>query len=230
MDSPTYGSEQTSPPASGLDQDVEGMSEESSPPNPAATPNEISSSRPTVNISTWRRVVITFTMCWMAFPAAFIHSSLLAAYPEAAKGLSVSEHAINAANSGVFVVMALSVFLWLPLITMMGRRPALITATASLCVCSIGEGLAPDMPTFATIWSINGLLVVVFFMAGQSIIDDVFSEVSSVFLTRGHIVNGSVGIQKTRRIMSIMFVASNLAAQMTGTNKIPIINQCFSIL
>lgn len=134
-----------------------------------------------IPLPTWRRWATLFTVCWMPIPMTFAVSSIFATANEVAADLSVSLTAITYANAGAYLAMAFSTLLWVPLVKIMGRRPGYITATISLCACSIAEALAPDMGTFATVWIISGATGTVFLISGQSIIADVFVPVCDMF-------------------------------------------------
>lgn len=93
---------------------------------------------------------------------------------EIASGFGVSTTSINTANAGVFVAMALSGLIWLPISTIIGRRTTYLVANVVLCSCSIGASLSPDLACFAVLWFIGGTTGPFFLVAGQTILADIF--------------------------------------------------------
>lgn len=82
----------------------------------------------------------------MPIPTTFAIQSILAAVPEVAYGLSVPESYISTTNAGVLLSMSVSPLLWIPLLGLLGRRVAYVTAAMSLC--------ADGTLTFG--WSLRG--------------------------------------------------------------------------
>jgi MFS family permease len=74
--------------------------------------------------------------------------------------------------------MAASPLIWGPIENIMGRRASYITASVSLCLCSIGSALAPTMAVFTVIWILGGTTAVVCLTAGQTLISDCYKPVS----------------------------------------------------
>ncbi|KAF7554355.1 hypothetical protein G7Z17_g2951 [Cylindrodendrum hubeiense] len=85
-----------------------------------------------VELPSWRKWVILFVVCWMPLPMTFWSTAIMPATVEIASGFGVSTTSINTANAGVFVAMALSGLIWLPISTIIGRRTAYLVANALL--------------------------------------------------------------------------------------------------
>lgn len=98
---------------------------------------------------------------------------------EVASDLGVGLSSISTANAGVFVSMALSGLMWLPVSTIIGRRTAYLVANVVLIACSVGCSLSPTLSCFATFWIIGGNTGPFFLVAGQTILADIFEPVSS---------------------------------------------------
>ncbi|KAI5455982.1 major facilitator superfamily domain-containing protein [Mariannaea sp. PMI_226] len=127
-----------------------------------------------VEIPSWRKWVILFVVCWMPLPMTFWSTATLPATVEIGASFGVPSTRINTANAGVFVAMALSGLIWLPVSTVMGRRTTYLVANAVLCACSIGVALAPNLECFVTLWIIGGTTGPFFLVAGQTILADIF--------------------------------------------------------
>ncbi|PNH47149.1 hypothetical protein VD0004_g1137 [Verticillium dahliae] len=127
-----------------------------------------------VPMAIWRRWVTLFTICWLPIPMTFSTSSVLAVAPELAREFNVPVTAISIANAGVFLAMASSPLLWVPIGRLVGRRPAYLAAAVILCACSVGSALAPNLAGFTAIWVIGGSTGVVFLVSGQTILSDIF--------------------------------------------------------
>jgi MFS family permease len=148
---------------------------EASPPEHQSPSN--SDDDPLIPLSKWRRRIVLFSVCWMVFPMNFASSSILAAAPEVASSFHVPTTSISVANAGVFLGMAASPLIWAPIENIMGRRASYITASVSLCLCSIGSALAPTMAVFTVIWILGGTTAVVCLTAGQTLISDCYKPV-----------------------------------------------------
>ena len=109
-----------------------------------------------VQLPTWRKWVILFVVCWMALPTLIWSTAIMTATPEIAADYHTTPTAISTANAGVFVAMALSALIWLPISTIAGRRTTYLVANVILLSCSIGSALAPNMACFTTLWVIGG--------------------------------------------------------------------------
>lgn len=135
-----------------------------------------------VELPTWRKWVILFVVCWMALPTLIWSTAIMTATPEIAADYHTTPTNINTANAGVFVAMALSALIWLPISTITGRRTTYLVANVVLCACSIGAALAPNMACFTTLWIIGGTTGPFFLVAGQTILADIFEPVRSISL------------------------------------------------
>ncbi|KAH7126140.1 major facilitator superfamily domain-containing protein [Dactylonectria macrodidyma] len=125
-------------------------------------------------IPSWRKWVILFVVCWMPLPMTFWGTAIMPSTIEVAADLGVELAAINTANAGVFVAMAMSALMWLPISTIIGRRTTYLVANVVLCSCSIGVSLSPNMACFAVLWIIGGTTGPFFLVAGQTILADIF--------------------------------------------------------
>ena len=151
------------------------------PENPPIEPAERLPSQPSddqvLQRPTWKRGAILLTVSWMPIPMNFAVSSIFAVAPEVAAGLSVPESVISTANAGVFLAMAVSPLLWVPLMDLLGRRVAYLAAAGLLSACSAGQVFVPDVVAFVALWALSGATAVIFLCAGQTIIADVFEPV-----------------------------------------------------
>ncbi|KAH6973124.1 major facilitator superfamily domain-containing protein [Ilyonectria sp. MPI-CAGE-AT-0026] len=131
-----------------------------------------------IELPSWRKWVILFVVCWMPLPMTFWSTAIMPATNEIASGFGVSITSINTANAGVFVAMALSGLIWLPISTIIGRRTTYLVANVVLCSCSIGASLSPNLACFAVLWFIGGTTGPFFLVAGQTILADIFEPVT----------------------------------------------------
>lgn len=146
-------------------------------PEPALAPVPSYSDDVVAKLSTWRRWIILFVVCWMALPVTFMSTSIMTVNPEIAATFGTQTTAISTANAGVFVAMALSALIWLPVTTVIGRRSTYLVATAMLTLCSLGCALANNMATFTAMWVLSGTTGPFFLVAGQTILSDIFEPV-----------------------------------------------------
>ena len=127
----------------------------------------------------WRKWTILFVVCWMAMPVTFSSTSIMTVNPEIAETFGTEPTAISTANAGVFVSMALSALIWLPITTIIGRRSTYLVTTAMFTLCSVGCGLSNNIATFTAMWVIMGSTGPFFLVAGQTILSDIFEPVRS---------------------------------------------------
>ncbi|KPM39745.1 hypothetical protein AK830_g6835 [Neonectria ditissima] len=127
-----------------------------------------------IELPSWRKWVILFVVCWMPLPMTFWSTAIMPATVEIAAGFGVEVTDINTANAGVFIAMALSGLIWLPISTIIGRRTTYLVANLVLCSCSIGASLSPNMACFTVLWIIGGTTGPFFLVAGQTILADIF--------------------------------------------------------
>jgi MFS family permease len=131
------------------------------------------------NYPIWRKCIIVFVVAWMTFVISFSTTSLIPAAPEIAIEYNSTPETLFITNAGVFVAMAMSSFIWNPIIHTAGRRPTYWAASLLLCASSIGTALAPNMATFIAFRILTGLMSLCFLISGQTIIVDIFEPVSS---------------------------------------------------
>ena len=147
-------------------------------PEPAAlAPVPSYSDDNVAKLSSWRRWIILFVVCWMALPVTFMSTSIMTVNPEIAATFGTEPTAISTANAGVFVAMALSALIWLPVTTIIGRRSTYLVATAILTLCSLGCALSNNLATLTALWVISGTTGPFFLVAGQTILSDIFEPV-----------------------------------------------------
>ncbi|KAL0941954.1 major facilitator superfamily transporter [Colletotrichum truncatum] len=154
-----------------------------------------------MEMPTWKKWVTLFVVCWMALPVTFSGSSIMTATKEVAADFGVPTHSITTANAGVFIAMAMSALIWLPISNIVGRRTAYLLANSLLTLCSVGSALSPNLACFTTIWVIGGTTGPFFLVAGQTILADIFEPT-----TRGTAVGFFLG----------SCVAANTIAPLTG--------------
>ncbi|KAK2049729.1 major facilitator superfamily transporter [Colletotrichum somersetense] len=151
-------------------------------PRPAAIDDVV------MEMPAWRKWITLFVVCWMALPVIFSGSSILSATNEVAADFDVSTHAITTANAGVFIAMAMSALIWLPMTDILGRRTTYLVANILLTLCSIGSALSNNFACYTAIWVIGGTTGPFFLVAGQTILADIFDPTTPP-LTGGVIVN-----------------------------------------
>ncbi|TDZ17081.1 Efflux pump rdc3 [Colletotrichum orbiculare MAFF 240422] len=149
----------------------------------------------------WRKWVTLFVVCWMSLPVIFSGSSIMSATNEVAADFHVSTHSITTANAGVFISMAMSALIWLPLSNILGRRTTYLLASTLLTLCSVGSAVSNNFACFTSIWVIGGTTGPFFLVAGQTILADIFEPT-----TRGTAVGFFLG----------SCVAANTVAPLTG--------------
>ncbi|KAK1589802.1 major facilitator superfamily transporter [Colletotrichum navitas] len=154
-----------------------------------------------MEMPTWRKWVTLFVVCWMALPVIFSGSSILSATNEVAADFGISTHAITTANAGVFVAMAMSALIWLPMTDILGRRTTYLVANTLLTLCSIGSAVSNNFACYTATWIIGGTTGPFFLVAGQTILVDIFDPT-----TRGTAVGFFLG----------SCVVANTLAPLTG--------------
>ncbi|KAK1997018.1 major facilitator superfamily transporter [Colletotrichum falcatum] len=170
-------------------------------PAPSAPPRAAAIDDVVMEMPTWRKWVILFVVCWMALPVIFSGSSILSATNEVAADFDISTHAITTANAGVFVAMAMSALIWLPMTDVLGRRTTYLVANTLLTLCSVGSALSNNFACYTAIWIIGGTTGPFFLVAGQTILADIFDPT-----TRGTAVGFFLG----------SCVGANTLAPLTG--------------
>ncbi|KAF5485425.1 MFS transporter fsa7 [Colletotrichum siamense] len=129
-------------------------------------------------LPTWQKWTILFVVCWMTLPATFASSSIMTAVAEVATDFDVPTHVITTANAGVFIAMAVSALIWLPISTIIGRRPTYLLATIMLTLSSVGSVTSQSFAFFVTAWILGGATGLYFLIAGQTILADTFEPTS----------------------------------------------------
>lgn len=144
---------------------------------PVSTPGDDYLDDIVATFPNWRRWVILFTVSWMPLPGTIWSTATMTATPELSKTFGTSSSAISTSNAFVFVAMACSALIWLPVSTIVGRRTAYLLANAVLCACAIGAALSPTLACFTTLWIIGGTTGPYFLIAGQTLLADIFEPV-----------------------------------------------------
>ncbi|KAF4913599.1 Efflux pump radE [Colletotrichum viniferum] len=91
----------------------------------------------------------------------------MTAVAEVATDFDVPTHVITTANAGVFIAMAVSAPIWLPISTIIGRRPTYLLATIMLTLSSVGSVTSQSFAFFVTAWILGGATGLYFLIAGQ---------------------------------------------------------------
>ncbi|KAF4826777.1 Itaconate transport protein [Colletotrichum tropicale] len=102
----------------------------------------------------------------------------MTAVAEVATDFNVPAHVITTANAGVFVAMAASALVWLPVSTIIGRRPTYLLATIMLTLSSVGSVTSQTFALFVAAWILGGATGLYFLIAGQTILADTFEPTS----------------------------------------------------
>ncbi|KAH0422972.1 major facilitator superfamily transporter [Colletotrichum camelliae] len=129
-------------------------------------------------LPTWQKWTILFVVCWMTLPATFASSSIMTAVAEVATDFDVPTHVITTANAGVFIAMAVSALIWLPISSIIGRRPTYLLATIMLTLSSVSSVTSQSFAFFVTAWIFGGATGLYFLIAGQTILADTFEPTS----------------------------------------------------
>ncbi|KAI4855013.1 MFS general substrate transporter [Aureobasidium sp. EXF-8846] len=142
------------------------------PPPPIAK----NTHRKGMDLPTWHKSVILFTVSFMCLAATFSSTCLYPATPEIAAEFNTTPEHINVTNAGVLLVMGSSSFIWAPIARTLGRRTAYNGAIAILFLCSIGTALSVNMAMFTAMRVLAGFQGTFNMVAGQTIIADIFDQ------------------------------------------------------
>ncbi|KAF5502568.1 Efflux pump FUB11 [Colletotrichum aenigma] len=129
-------------------------------------------------LPTWQKWTTRFVVCWMTLHATFANSSIMTAVAEVATDFDVPTHVITTANAGVFITMAVSALIWLPISTIIGRRPTYLLATIMLTLSSVDSVTSQSFAFFVTAWILGGATGLYFLIAGQTMLADTFEPTS----------------------------------------------------
>ncbi|KAK2739370.1 major facilitator superfamily transporter [Colletotrichum kahawae] len=151
-------------------------------------------------LPTWGKWTILFVVCWMTLPATFASSSIMTAVAEVATDFDVPAHVITTANAGVFIAMAVSALIWLPISSIIGRRPTYLLATIMLTLSSVSSVTSQSFAFFVTAWIFGGATGLYFLIAGQTILADTFEPTSrglavGLFLGSSVAANSLAGVK-----------------------------------
>ena len=129
-----------------------------------------------MDLPSWHKFVILFTVSFMCLAATFSSTCLYPATPEIAAEFGTTPEHINVTNAGVLLAMGSSSFIWAPIARTLGRRTAYNGAIAVLLLCSIGTALSIKMAMFKAMRVLAGFQVTFNMVAGQTIIADIFDQ------------------------------------------------------
>jgi hypothetical protein len=138
----------------------------------------VSDKKPSFTLPKWRKNLILFSVSWMTLVITYSSTALLAALPEIGSDFSTTQESIAITNSGVFIAMGFSSFIWIPVGLMIGRQRAYNLAIFILCACSCGAAVATNMAIFTAMRVLVGFTGTYFMVAGQTILADIFEPVS----------------------------------------------------
>jgi MFS family permease len=133
--------------------------------------------KPSFTLPEWRKNLILFSVSWMTLVITYSSTALLAALPEIGSDFSTTQESIAITNSGVFIAMGFSSFIWIPVGLMIGRQRAYNLAIFILCACSCGAAVATNMAIFTAMRVLVGFTGTYFMVAGQTILADIFEPV-----------------------------------------------------
>ncbi|KAH0293261.1 MFS general substrate transporter, partial [Aureobasidium sp. EXF-3399] len=148
------------------------MMETSTAPPPVAK----DAHRKGMDLPSWHKYVILFTVSFMCLAATFSSTCLYPATPEIAAEFGTTPEHINVTNAGVLLAMGSSSFIWAPIARTLGRRTAYNGAIAVLFLCSIGTALSINMAMFTVMRVLAGFQGTFNMVAGQTIIADIFDQ------------------------------------------------------
>ncbi|QKX57623.1 uncharacterized protein TRUGW13939_04741 [Talaromyces rugulosus] len=137
----------------------------------------VSDKKPSFTLPKWRKNLILFSVSWMTLVITYSSTALLAALPEIGSDFSTTQESIAITNSGVFIAMGFSSFIWIPVGLMIGRQRAYNLAIFILCACSCGAAVATNMAIFTAMRVLVGFTGTYFMVAGQTILADIFEPV-----------------------------------------------------
>ncbi|KAG9553382.1 MFS general substrate transporter, partial [Aureobasidium melanogenum] len=129
-----------------------------------------------MDLPTWHKCVILFTVSFMCLATTFSSTCLYPATPEIAAEFGTTSEHINVTNAGVLLAMGSSSLIWAPIARTLGRRSAYNGAIAILFLCSIGTALSINMAMFTAMRVLAGFEGTFNMVAGQTIIADIFDQ------------------------------------------------------
>lgn len=133
--------------------------------------------KPVYEYSRWRKIAIVFMMNWVAFTTSFSSAALFPAIPDIASDFGTARSAIDASNAAVFICLAVSGFLWVPLMRIFGRKHAYYAAVIVFFIFSVATAAAPTIEVWIAMRCVSMLEGTIFHIAGQALIADIFPPV-----------------------------------------------------
>lgn len=133
--------------------------------------------QPVHQYSRVRKIAIVFMMSWVAFTTSFSSAALFPAISDIASDFGTTRSVIDASNAAVFICLAISGFLWVPLMQSLGRRYAYYAAVVIFFILSIATAAAPTIKVWFAMRCVSMLEGTIFHIAGQALIADIFPPV-----------------------------------------------------
>ncbi|PSK37505.1 hypothetical protein B9Z65_2247 [Elsinoe australis] len=133
--------------------------------------------QPVHEYSRWRKIAIVFVMSWLAFTTSFSSAALFPAIPDIASDFGTTRSVVDASNAAVFICLAISGFLWVPLMQILGRRHAYYAAAVAFLIFSSATAAAPTIEVWIAMRCVSMLEGTTFHIAGQALIADIFPPV-----------------------------------------------------
>ncbi|TKX23961.1 MFS transporter-like protein 64 [Elsinoe australis] len=130
--------------------------------------------QPVHQYSRVRKIAIVFMMSWVAFTTSFSSAALFPAISDIASDFGTTRSVIDASNAAVFICLAISGFLWVPLMQSLGRRYAYYAAVVIFFILSIATAAAPTIKVWFAMRCVSMLEGTIFHIAGQALIADIF--------------------------------------------------------
>ncbi|KAB8277707.1 major facilitator superfamily domain-containing protein [Aspergillus minisclerotigenes] len=126
---------------------------------------------------TWRKCLILTDACFVAFTSSSALCSMFPATAQIAAELSTTVETLNIANACVQIAMGISLFVWQPIRSFIGRRNSYLLAILILFCFSIGAALAINASMFIAMRIIVGITGTFLLVAGQELLAETFDPV-----------------------------------------------------
>ncbi|GMF81343.1 unnamed protein product [Aspergillus oryzae] len=127
---------------------------------------------------TWRKCLILTDACFVVFTSSSALCSMFPATAQIAAELSTTVETLHIANACVQIAMGISLFVWQPIRSFIGRRNAYLLAILTLFCFSIGAALAINASMFIAMRIIVGITGTFLLVAGQELLAETFDPVS----------------------------------------------------
>ncbi|KAE8346387.1 hypothetical protein BDV24DRAFT_147566 [Aspergillus arachidicola] len=126
---------------------------------------------------TWQKCLILTDACFVVFTSSSALCSIFPATAQIAAELSTTVETLHIANACVQIAMGISLFVWQPIRSFIGRRNAYLLAILILFCFSIGAALAINSSMFIAMRIIVGITGTFLLVAGQEILAEAFDPV-----------------------------------------------------